>query len=281
MIMKIFFVAILGFAFFENSAHAIITNFDPDKSKTWAKKSFPNVCEVSVHHSDGGSHGTGVLISPTTVLTAAHVVRAGQTLKCNAIVNFAQFGTEFETDEPFRFVETIIPHPDHQMDKHYYCGGVDLAILKFSTPIENITPVKLYSSAISNNMQGYISGYGGSGRSHMGKTGNQHIRHMGTTRISESYGNYLAYNFQPVTCRPYTVPDTFQVTSTTDKFQSIPVERDSGGPFMLGAAPHDLSLAGIAHGGSVLHDLETDVVLGATFKWTAIHPHLEWIKANM
>lgn len=281
--MKKIFVALLGQALLANSSQAIITHleFDPETSARWAKKSFPNVCEVHVHHSGGGSHGSGVLINETTVLTAAHVVRAGQDVK-QTMVNFAQLGAEFDTQEPFRMINTIIAHPDHQMDKNYYCGGVDLAILKFSEPIHNITPVKLYSSAIKDNQQGYIVGYGASGKSNVGKTGPADIRHMGTTRISKSFGNYLAYNYDPIVCELDTAPDTFHVTPMMDKQQSLPVERDSGGPFLLGKAPNELFVAGIAHGGVVAqYDQESHMMYKARFEWIALYPHLEWIKANM
>lgn len=279
--MKKIVMALLGTAILANSSQAIITHLevDPDVSQKWAKK-FPNVGEVHVMHFNGGSHGTGVLINETTVLTAAHVVRAGQGVK-KVMVNFAQLGMEFDTNEPLRYVDKIIAHPDHQMDKNYFCEGVDLAILKLSEPIRDITPVKLYSSAIKDNQQGYIVGYGASGRSNVGKSGPSNIRHMGTTRISESYGNYLAYNFNPISCEPYTVPDNFQITEGMDKQQSLPVERDSGGPFLLGKAPNELSVAGIAHGGVVRYDQENDMTQKASFQWIALYPHLEWIKANM
>ncbi|MBA3812971.1 MAG: S1 family peptidase [Alphaproteobacteria bacterium] len=232
-----------------------------------------------IQHSNDGSFGSGVLIDSNTVLTAAHVVRAEQGFK-QAMVNFAQIGTEFDTSEPFRMIDKVIVHPNHQMNQDYYCEGVDLAILKFSEPILDIAPVKLYSAAIKDNTQGYIVGYGAGGKSNIGKTDDAHIRGMGTTRISKSEGNYLAYNFDPLLHQPNMVPSTFKVTQTTDKLQSLPSGRDSGGPFLLGKGS-DLSVAGIAHGGSVFYDQETDSIPGATFKWIAIKPHLEWIRANM
>ena len=254
--------------------------FDLEKSKKWAQK-FSNVCEVIVSHKDGGQYGTGVLISPTSVLTAAHVVRAGETLNKKPIVNFAAHGIGFKTNDPFRFVDDIIVHPEVNMSKQYICEGVDLAILKFQQPIENITSVKLYESKVKENFQGYIVGYGGNGVHNKGVIEKNHTRGMGTTRITGYEGIYMTYDFQPSHMpQPGIAPDTFTPTDKMDNYQSIAVPNDSGGPLLFGTAPDSLSVAGIYHGMD-LYVNEDGPSLMARSKWIALQPHLEWIKANI
>jgi hypothetical protein len=246
-----------------------------DNSKNWGQKHFPNVCRVWTEHEEGGGQsGTGMLISPTAVLTAAHVVRSGIKLGRLPLVNFASNGKDFKTSAPFRFIDTIIPHPDHQMNKEYYCEGVDLAILKFQGPID-LQPVKLYQNKVEDNTQGYIVGYGQSGTSDGAVKIEVGTRHMGTTRISKNQGQYLTYDFRILDFEPGQPPKTFEIADDMDPLQSIPVLSDSGGPFLKGTVGN-LSVAGIFHGGEVF-----DILGVAQCKWIPIHSHIKWIEENM
>ncbi len=81
----IFIVLLLS----HTTSFAIITNFDILESRKFAK-SFSAVCQIGTSYADGGVHwGTGVLVSPNTVLTAAHVVCPGREIP-RGFVNFNQ-----------------------------------------------------------------------------------------------------------------------------------------------------------------------------------------------
>lgn len=264
-------------AFCGHNSHAIITRFDPADSARWAK-GFSAVCQVVVKFDDGeGSFNSGVLISPTEVLTAAHAVHAGVGLEKMPLINFNFKGDRFDKLAPFRIAESILAHPDHGMDEYFNCAGVDLAILKFKEPIADIPPVKLYTGAAPKKTQAYIVGYGAGGLHDGSKYDASYTRHMGTTRVSVGSGLYLESHFLPTDLAADEAPRTFRVTEDMDKYQSLAIDGDSGGPLLLKPAGI-LSVAGIYHGG-VKYSIGGEP-LGAISHWLNLSPHLDWIRAH-
>ncbi|MES2607620.1 MAG: trypsin-like serine protease [Pseudomonadota bacterium] len=87
------------------------------------------MCQIATAYADGGGHwGTGVLVSPNMVLTAAHGVCPGREVITGSLINFNQNGEDVESRStiPFRAFKQkdIIHHPEHGADEYGFCHGV-------------------------------------------------------------------------------------------------------------------------------------------------------------
>lgn len=168
--MNYFFSIILLFFLFVEHSQAVIiragSEFSIDQSEKWGARSFPSICEVVAMYDEGqgGTFGSGVLISPNAVLTSAHVVRAGKAVR--TMVDFSP-NTTLRSKE-VRMIDSIHVHPDHRMDNNYLCSGIDLAILRFLTPITSIGPTQIYEQEVKRGDLGYVVGYGKAGLSNEG-----------------------------------------------------------------------------------------------------------------
>lgn len=112
-------------------------------------QSEPNYPGVGMLQFKSGSFGTGALISPTLVLTAAHV----------ALGHPTQFfyGTpaagKTPTSENLSWVPVaeIIVHPCYQTPKAAGCPGtdkIDVALVRLAKPIYEVKPLKLVEGSL-------------------------------------------------------------------------------------------------------------------------------------
>ena len=107
---------------------------------------YPAVCWIEA----GG--GTGTLIAPTWVLTAAHNV---DNLSQSQHACMVKFG---ERQYP---VNRIIYHPDHHFDREQrISSGVDLALLRLESPVADVDPIPLYVGQSESGQMATIIGYG-------------------------------------------------------------------------------------------------------------------------
>ena len=153
----------LALCVFARSAEAVIMNDLAQSSGTWQQayinlgEQYPSV--VGVYGYDGTSwtgFGSGVVISPYNVLTAAHVIlnNNGSTFQKYAVVTGNKLSTDY-WGIYYTTQESVIPQ---------YAGVItspDIGVLTFSQSI-NVTPAQLYTgsdlSLIGSNL--VLSGFG-------------------------------------------------------------------------------------------------------------------------
>lgn len=111
-------------------------------------QSEPNYPAVGMLHFESGAFGTGSLISPTMVLTAAHV----------ALGHPTQFfyGSPPAGKAPTPANLSVVPvaevivHPCYEKPKAAGCPGdeIDVALVRLAVPIFNAKPLKIIDSAV-------------------------------------------------------------------------------------------------------------------------------------
>ncbi|MES2607619.1 MAG: trypsin-like serine protease [Pseudomonadota bacterium] len=157
--------------------------------------------------------------------------------------------------------------------------SIDLALIKLSTPIERIEPVKLYESEMCVGQKGYIVGYGYYGKNSDPVKQPSRVRHFGTVKLTSVDDSYLRKSIIPTWCEK-NWPRGFQSLKEDGLHQAIAVEGDSGSPFLLGKIKEKtLYVEGIFHGVEGF-ELEGRVV-HMEDQWIPIYPHLDWLKSNI
>lgn len=139
-------------------ATAIIRRADrADSRYTALAERFPAICMLC---KDGAHGGSGTLIAPRWVLTAAHVVnpwemqRGGAWVKSTATPRWSVlFGTH-----EYR-VTRVIEYPGYSNK----LGGVDLALFELDRPVDSTTPVPIYVGKHELGQMITLVGFGGFG----------------------------------------------------------------------------------------------------------------------
>ena len=101
-------------------------------------------------------HGSGVLINPNWVLTAAHVVANSTTLNLRDSVQFGLGSNESTDLGETKYASDLYLHPT-------YAGGdtgYDLALMYFDNPFTSAAPVNLFQGSVVAGLDSDIVGYG-------------------------------------------------------------------------------------------------------------------------
>jgi hypothetical protein len=167
----------------------------------------------------GSVFGTGVLITPTVVLTAAHVV---DTYSGSGVVNFNTTGGFVA-----RNVTGVTLHPLWAPSDNL---NYDLAYITLDSAVTTATPYPLYTATNEAGQSTVMVGYGQT------NDGTSYIKRMGVNEIES------AYTFIP----PSTLSPALSGSILISDFDSDGTDYmtwfgDSGGPLFIGGA-----VAGIA-----------------------------------
>lgn len=231
--------------------HAVAADAAPRiiNGTTVAVSGWPSVAKLNMDRSDGSFDGSGTLISPTHVLTAAHMVTdAAGTLNI--------YGTS--TVEINGYVYSIAHYAKHPSYAGFAAQAenqFDVAILELSAPVTNASPTPIYRGVPQMGTTVAIVGYGYEGTGATGANGNT---------PPPGYVNY-AY-----TTIDYAVTPTFVKWYFDSASEGNTAQGDSGGPAFIGSG-QVYAVAAVTSGGtsatSGYGDLSYSVRVDAVADW--------------
>jgi len=183
---------------------------------------YPAVARLNIWTATSEFLCTGTLVSPSTILTAAHCV-ADDPVRIDA-----DFFTTATTGISYAAVAYAI-HPE-------YLGGndADLAVLWLEAPVVGITPVPLAGWKPRPRTVGTIVGYG------LDEVGNLGVKEMGTVRLKRCPRRMRALDIWPGELAR-------DLCWSRRPWQQDTCKGDSGGPLLVGGAVAGVTSAGDAN----------------------------------
>ena len=220
----------------------------------------------------GGSVCTGVLVSPTTFLSARH---------CGpAFGNSVLFGTDVGAPT-FSSLVTNVVFPAGGTAASPLLNGGDLAILTLGTAVPNSIAVPFLLSDATTSLTGFsvvTIGYGRSGVGSTGHTGLDGIR-RGGTNVMDRYGaavdttsalagstNIFSTDFDDPTGTSNTLGWLGSQTGATTS-EATTAGGDSGGPLLFNNGGL-WTVAGVLSGGTTSNSVYGDISW-----WTGVAPY--------
>lgn len=226
----------------------------------------------------GGQYCSGVLIAPTTVLSARHCAPAAG--------EFVRFGTSYSSPTFSSNIQSVL-YPGGGSPSSPLLDGADVAIVRLATAVPSTVAVPMQLLGETTALTGLpvtTIGYGNRGVGSVGVTGFDGIR-RGGTNIMDRYGaavntsttiagtaNIFSTDFD----NPAGTSNTLgwlgsSVTATT--FEATTASGDSGGPLLFDNGGQ-WTVLGVLSGGTT-----TNSVYGDISWWTGISPFRAQIEA--
>ncbi len=258
---------VLGYA---ATASAIIVRPDRDDRiyRELATK-FPAVCWIPDDDPRGTRHGTGTLIAPRWVLTAAHVVDGG---------SVAIGGKVVETHRPpatrvqiggksFR-IQRIVLYPEYR-PTNLEEGQCDIALIELVEPVRGVSPIPIHVASDEVGQLAHVVGFGWTG----------------TFDTAQPSGNMAAYFAEVPTKRAATnvidavdgdlLITTIDPPSSATALEGSLATADSGGPLIVQVDGH-YKVAGVAH---ILYGDEARFQrFGGQDAYTRVSKYSHWIE---
>jgi len=194
---------------------AVVMRHDTPKDE-YAVLKFPDYL-IDMPHE-----GHGVLISSNWIISVAHTIFYNYEGKTITI------GNKNYT------IEKVVIHPDYLVQDEtlssgdakslmsFYKSRSDIALIKLSTDIENLSPIKLYDKKSEQGKLITVFGRGATGNGITGEifdSNSNRVLNLFNNKIEETKDKWLTYTFDP--------------PRNAVKLEGIHGSRDSGGPSII------------------------------------------------
>lgn len=218
---------------------------------------------ISASNGNGDNYCTGILVSPTTILSARH---------CDIVTNeFVRFGPD--SDNPlFTSAISSFSYPAGGDGDSPLLDGGDFAIINLTTavPASVATPLRLVNDPFALvGQEAALIGYGLSGLGTAG--GNANVLRWGSRNVIDQYGgpaqdSSTATNIFSTDFDHPSVPNSLG-NPTPLALEGSVARGDSGGPLLIQQNGEWL-VAGVLSGGTTANGTYGDVSW-----WTGIDPY--------
>jgi secreted trypsin-like serine protease len=227
----------------------------------------------------GGQYCSGVLIAPTTVLSARH---------CAPVAgDFARFGTSYSSPVFSADIQSVF-FPAGGSPNSPLLNGGDLAILALAQAVPSSIATPFLLSDETTSLTGFsvaTIGYGGRGVGSTGVTGSDGLR-RGGTNVLDLYGaavnssstlsgtaNIFSTDFDNPSGTSNTLGWLGSDASATS-FEATTASGDSGGPLLIDNGGQ-WTLVGVLSGGTTNNSVYGDISW-----WTGVAPYRTQIEAS-
>jgi secreted trypsin-like serine protease len=244
-------------------SQAIIIRHDKNARDYRARESdFPAV--FFLERQDIGKTCVATLIDPQWAITAAHcatITSLRSNLRDGGGHAVMVSGQQY-------LIDLLVVHPNYLPDSPQ---EVDLALLKFSAPLEMPRPIEINAAQDEAGAVVSLLGWGFYGLGTTGRQFNDGSFRMAQNRV-ESADRRLAIRFD----------DPRQQISEVLDLEGMPSLGDSGGPALV-QGPSGWLLAGIAVGEVMDESFteETQGSYGSIAVYERVSRHLEWIRRTI
>lgn len=226
----------------------------------------------------GGQYCSGVLVAPTTVLSARH---------CAPVPGeFARFGTDFNNPVFSANIQSVL-FPGGGSPGSPLLDGGDVAIITLATAVPGAVATPYRLTAETTELVGYTVatiGYGASGIGSTGTTRSDDIR-RGGTNVLDTYGAAVRSS-GPIGATANIFSTDFDNPAGTSNtlgwlgssVTALPLEAttasgDSGGPLMVNSGGQWVVM-GVLSGGTTSNSVYGDISW-----WTGVAPYRTQIEA--
>jgi secreted trypsin-like serine protease len=240
-----------------------------------ADPAFAGVVALGVN---GGQYCSGVLVAPTTVLSARHCGPAAG--------EFAQFGSRFDSPTFTSNIQSVL-YPAGGTSASSLLDGGDLAIITLATAVPSNVAMPFLLTDATTALTGLsitTLGYGNTGVGSTGATGFDGVR-RGGTNVMDRYGeavdssapapstaNIFSTDFDDPAGTSNTL-GWLGSSATATTFEATTASGDSGGPLLFDNGGR-WTVLGVLSGGT------TDTsIYGDISWWTGVAPYRAQIEA--